>query len=333
MLQVGDVQQFTLQSYLGCDSIVTVEVYGLPSSLDTVALTLCPGETYLFDGVEIPAGETREFNYLNSEGCDSTIIVAVASFPAASFDLAALPTCTGTNTGSISVLNPAGGQAPFRYSLDGSTFQDELDFNNLQSGAYTVWLEDSNGCFFQQDTAITARLPLTLELEDAQLPCDSGGVQLTPIVSGDPEGLSYEWSTGAQTPAITVYDPGAVWVEVRNVCETQRRDISVDWEGLGNDFSYLYVPNVYAPLSADPDNSRFRPYLAPDLTILSYKFEVFDRWGNLMFRTFDTQDAWTGPYRQQDMQPAVYVWYVLADVAYCGRVRQVRKEGDVTIVR
>ncbi|MCK6695143.1 MAG: hypothetical protein L6Q97_23970, partial [Thermoanaerobaculia bacterium] len=332
-LQIGETRLFTLQSGIGCDSLVTVTVSGLPSSSETLAVTICPNETYLFAGDTLLPGEPRDFHFVNQEGCDSTITVSVLGFPAANFDLSAAASCAGVNTGMISVLSPSGGQPPYRYSLDGTSFQDETDFQDLAPGDYTVWLEDSNACFFQRDTTIPARLPLSLELADAQLPCDSSGVQLAPVVSGDPEGLSYQWSTGAQTPAIRVYDPGPVWVEVRNVCETLRRDISVDWEGISAGFSYAYVPNVFAPLSADPDNSRFRPYLAPELTVISYHFAVYDRWGNLMFRTQDTEDGWTGPFRQQDMQPAVFVWYLLADVAYCGRVRQIRREGDVTIVR
>jgi gliding motility-associated-like protein len=69
------------------------------------------------------------------------------------------------------------------------------------------------------------------------------------------------------------------------------------------------------------------------LQLLNYKMEIFDRWGNLMFRTEDTQEGWTGPFRSEDMQPGVYVWTLRVDVEYCGRLRSVQLEGDVTIVR
>ena len=90
---------------------------------------------------------------------------------------------------------------------------------------------------------------------------------------------------------------------------------------------------VFAPLSFDPDNAQFRPYFVPGLQLYNYRFEIFDRWGNLMFRTEDTEAGWRGPFRAEDMQPAVFVWYLLVDIDYCGRVRQVLRKGDVTIVR
>ncbi len=332
-LQTGQSQQFTLQNAIGCDSLVTVTVTALTTSAETQTVTICPNETFLYAGVALKPGETHDFHFTNSEGCDSTVTVVVAAFPEATFKLAMSPACTNGGNGSLAVQNPAGGLPPYRYSLDGTAFQDELEFHNLKPGAYTVWLEDSNGCLFQRDTTVPARLPLNLTLDAAELPCDSGGVQLNPVVSGDSTSLVYLWSTGAKTPAITVYDPGPVWVEVSNLCETLRRDVDVEWAGLGTGFSYVYVPNVFAPLSTDPDNAVFRPYFAPGLTLRNYKFEVYNRWGNLMFRTHDTADGWTGPFRQQDMQPGVYVWYLVVDAVFCGKERHLRLEGDVTIVR
>ncbi|MBK9338040.1 MAG: PKD domain-containing protein [Lewinellaceae bacterium] len=332
-LPIGAVQQFTFTSTLGCDSIVTVSVSALSTSSETLSVTVCPNETYMFGGVELRAGDVRTFTYTNSAGCDSTVVVRVSAFPAATFGLAVQSSCSNANTGSLTVLNPGGGLPPYRFSIDGSAFQDEPVFGGLAPGAYTVWLEDSNGCLLEQITGIPAIAPLAIELNDAELPCSAENVQLAPVVDGDPTGLTYQWSTGAQTAAIAVDAPGVYAVEVRNVCETVRREVQVQWADVARDFSFLYVPNVFAPLSSDPDNSLFRPYFVPGLQLGNYRFEIFDRWGNLMFRTTDTEAGWRGPFRAEDMQPAVFVWYLLVDIDYCGRVQRVIRQGDVTIVR
>jgi len=333
-LPIGTVQQFTLTSVLGCDSIVTVSVNALTTSSDTLPVTICPNETYSFDGVVLRAGETRTFTYTNSEGCDSTITVIVSAFPAATFGVSTDASCIGINTGSITVLNPAGGLPPYRYSLDGTAFQDELVFDNLATGAYTIWLEDSNGCLFQQPAAVNAIPPLSLDLEgEALLACDTAGALLAPAVNGDPTGLTYQWSTGEQTPFITVYTPGIYTVEASNVCEMVGGQVIVRWTDVDPNFSFVYVPNVFAPLSFDPDNSQFKPYFVPGLTLRNYRFEIFDRWGNQMFHTEDTDAGWRGPFRQVDMQPAVFVWYLMVEIDYCGRPQRVFRKGDVTIVR
>ncbi len=333
-LPIGAMQQFTLTSTLGCDSIVTVTVSALPTSSDTLPVTICPNETYTFDGAELRPGETRTFSYTNSEGCDSLVTVVVSAFPAATFDLNSDASCIGNGTGSITVTSPAGGLPPYRYSLDGTAFQDELVFDNLTPGAYTVWLEDSNGCLFQQAAAVNAIPPLSLELDgEALLACDTTGAFLAPAINGDPSGLTYQWNTGEQTPAIVVYTPGIYTVEVGNVCETRSAEVVVRWTDVDPNFSFVYVPNVFAPESFDPDNSLFKPYFVPGLALRNYRFEIFDRWGNQMFHTEDTDAGWRGPFRQVDMQPAVFVWYLMVEIDYCGRPQRVFRKGDVTIVR
>ncbi|TNE59522.1 MAG: hypothetical protein EP344_08470, partial [Bacteroidetes bacterium] len=333
ILQIGDSQAFTLQSMAGCDSVVTVVVSGLPSTSETIAVEICPGTFYRFDGVDILPGETLEFTYANSQGCDSTILVSVGAFPDVVFDLGVQASCANSGTGQLTVENPAGGLQPFQYSLDGTSFQQELTFSGLLPGDYTVWLEDANGCLFEGAAAVPALEPLVVELNAVPLPCDSGGVLLAPLVGGDQTALNYQWSTGQQIPAITVYNPGMYWVEVRNSCDVLKREVEVNWADSDAAPSFVYLPNVFAPLSTDPDNARFHPHFASGLRLLNYKLEVYDRWGNLMFRSRDTDEGWTGPFRDHDMQPAVFVWLLSVDIDYCGRIRHLRLEGDVTVVR
>ncbi|MEZ4943325.1 MAG: PKD domain-containing protein [Saprospiraceae bacterium] len=333
VLQIGDTQNFTLQNTAGCDSVVTVVVSALTSTAETQEVTVCPGTTFSFDGVELQAGESRVFQYTNSEGCDSMITVTVSAFPAASFSLLPKASCLNSGTGSLEVQNPGGGLPPYQYSLDGTIFQPGTVFADLLPGNYTVWLEDGNGCLFEADTTIPARAPLAVTLQNAVLTCDSAGVVMAPLIGGDQANLSYTWYTGAQTASIAVYDPGPVWVEVQNDCEMQRAEAEAKWADVGADFSFVYIPNVFAPQSQDPDNSQFRPHFAPELLLRNYKFEIFDRWGNKLFSTKDPRDGWTGPFRDERMQPAVFVWYMLVDIDYCGRVLSLKREGDVTVVR
>jgi gliding motility-associated-like protein len=69
------------------------------------------------------------------------------------------------------------------------------------------------------------------------------------------------------------------------------------------------------------------------IAVDSYKFEVFDRWGNLMFSTTDQQASWNGFFKSKEMEPGVYVWYMVAKVSFCGQTFDLKKYGDVTVVR
>ncbi|WP_264565762.1 T9SS type A sorting domain-containing protein [Flavobacterium sp. N3904] len=54
-------------------------------------------------------------------------------------------TCNGANNGSIEV-STIGGQTPYQYSLNGSTYQTSNNFNNLYTGVHTIQVIDFNGC-------------------------------------------------------------------------------------------------------------------------------------------------------------------------------------------
>ncbi len=333
-LPIGTTQDFVLPSSQGCDSVVTVVVSALPTSTDTLRVTVCPGEAFSFNGTAVRAGETRAFVFINTTGCDSVIVVQVQAHPSATFSVQAQASCASSSSGALTVVQPSGGQPPYQYSLNGTTYQSDLRFSNLPAGPYVVRLKDANGCVFEQPTAVPALAPLLVTLESqALLPCTAVGVVLSPAVSGTLTGLAYQWSTGAQAPQIEVLEPGVYTLEVSNVCERVRREVRVRWENERPDFEFFYIPNVFAPESNDPDNSQFRPYFVPGLSLSNYRFEIFDRWGNLMFRTQDIQEGWRGPFRSTDMQPAVFVWHLSVDVDYCGRLRRVLRMGDVTIVR
>jgi len=95
----------------------------------------------------------------------------------------------------------------------------------------------------------------------------------------------------------------------------------------------VYVPNVFSPSVEDGLNDAFKPFFAPDINLLDFTFAVFDRWGNKLFETSNTADAWRGVFRDEKFNPGVLVWYLEANMTICGRVMNVKRKGDVTVVR
>jgi hypothetical protein len=233
----------------------------------------------------------------------------------------------------VAVVNAAGGLPPYRYSLDGIVFQNNPIFEQLPAGEYTVFVQDSIGCIFENEVQVSAFPPLTVGLSDGVLPCDTSEVLLELALGGDLTDLKINWFNGDTTTFTRVSEVGPVWAEVTNQCETVRREAAVNWEDLAANSNFVYVPNVFKPASSDPDNSEFKPYFQPDLAILDYRFEVFDRWGNKMFSTEQPDLGWRGVFRADDMNPGVYVWYIQVKFAFCGREREMFFEGDVTVVR
>ncbi|MCB0791681.1 MAG: gliding motility-associated C-terminal domain-containing protein, partial [Flavobacteriales bacterium] len=92
----------------------------------------------------------------------------------------------------------------------------------------------------------------------------------------------------------------------------------------------VYVPNAFTP-DGNGQNESFRPVsvgLDPD----QYEFLVFDRWGQVLFRTTDPEEAWDGNYASGSPVPqGVYVWRLIAKDLYSPN--RVERIGHVTLVR
>jgi len=76
-LAAGSTQDFVLVNYLGCDSIITVEVAENQVSIASLQLHACEGSTVEYQGMQLTAGSTQDFVLVNYLGCDSTITVDV----------------------------------------------------------------------------------------------------------------------------------------------------------------------------------------------------------------------------------------------------------------
>ncbi|WP_264535897.1 T9SS type A sorting domain-containing protein [Flavobacterium sp. N1736] len=68
--------------------------------------------------------------------------------------------CNGDKTGVITAT-ATGGLQPYKYSIDGITFQSAKTFYNLKAGSYNVTVKDANGCMALINIAVTQRPALS----------------------------------------------------------------------------------------------------------------------------------------------------------------------------
>ena len=54
----------------------------------------------------------------------------------------------------------------------------------------------------------------------------------------------------------------------------------------------VYVPNAFTP-NGDGTNDIFKPEMLENVKE-GYVFEIFDRWGQKVFATTDTEEGWDG---------------------------------------
>jgi gliding motility-associated-like protein len=156
------------------------------------------------------------------------------------------------------------------------------------------------------------------------------------LLSSTPSGFAYEWSPAYElssttsqntiaspdtstTYTVKIYDPDDA------SCFTTRQ-VRVQVDEVYCERPWLYIPNSFSP-NGDGKNEvlYFRGKYIGELD-----FKLYNRWGELVFETQDTQIGWDGIYKGQEAQADVYVYTVKA-VCLDGQVFE--EKGDITLIR
>ncbi|WP_191284423.1 DUF7948 domain-containing protein [Luteibaculum oceani] len=88
----------------------------------------------------------------------------------------------------------------------------------------------------------------------------------------------------------------------------------------------IFVPNAFSP-NGDGENDRFR---VRGRFIEKMLFRVYDRWGQMVFESRDQKISWDGTFRDEPLNPAVYVYYLEAT---CTGGMKYFTKGNVTLIR
>lgn len=328
----GESQVINLSSVTGCDSLLTVNVAGLPVNTSSLNLEVCPGEQVTYNGQQLDAGETVEVILMNQYGCDSTVTVSVTAYPDFSFEASGSVSCWNNPDGAITISNVQPAGAAYSYSLDNIQFQTATVFDSVEAGNYTVYVADENSCVNEVPVIVTENPPIQLSFQNTTLPCASDFLTLTPTVVSHPlDELDFLWQDSAEVINFNVYAPGTYQLQVSSACETLLQSVAVAAED-DTERSYVFIPNVFSP-NHDGINDVFRAFFANEASVDDFLLRVYDRWGNMIYETTDYQSGWEGPFRDKAMDSAVFAYYIKASVFACHEPLEIFKYGDVTVVK
>lgn len=83
------------------------------------------------------------------------------------------------------------------------------------------------------------------------------------------------------------------------------------WDNLqlnrADDEIIYYVPNTFTP-NGDEHNNVFNPVFVCGYDPLEYRFDVYDRWGEIVFTSLDSKTGWDGSYHGLPAKEGVFGW-------------------------
>ena len=273
---------------------------------------------------------------IDGNGCEfiSYFTLSSASALASAFTISE-PGCFDNALGSITAA-VTGGVQPYTYSLDGVNFQQSSAFENLQNGIYQVTIKDANDCEIKEIIAIHVPLTVTVELGDDQVIALGDSAEITAVINLPFDSIaSINWHsidsiecpnclTQIVAPVITT----AYSISVSSVDGCTDSDTTTIFVSTDHNF---YIPNIFSP-NGDGINDVITIATSDDVEVI-LAFEIFDRWGNLVFQknnTVATEISWDGTFNGKRLNPGVFTYR--ATVRYSDNRIETRY-GDITLIR
>jgi gliding motility-associated-like protein len=247
---------------------------------------------------------TYTFTYdINNSGCLSSddVQVIINSLPIPSFTASATTGCSPLSVTFTNTSNPLGSSCV--WYLDGASAGSGNTFNNLFEGNSCsdigIMITDAAGCsatVTQNDVVCVVSNPSASFTWSPIEPTSGSTVFFDNLSLG---GVTYTWNIDGvdyTSEDVAFPLPSAVGetfqacldvVGVGGCMDAQCYTVSV------SSSSYVYVPNSFTP-DGDGNNDVFAPVITGLSSTSRYSFNVYNRWGDLIFETKDPTAVWVG---------------------------------------
>ncbi|GAB4025513.1 T9SS type B sorting domain-containing protein [Spirosoma koreense] len=144
-----------------------------------------------------------------------------------------------------------------------------------------------------------------------------------------PAGTTFVWSNQSADNQITVRTSDTYWLETNLDGCTYRDSVAAQSQNCHPED--IYVPDAFSP-NSDSVNDKLVVFHAGTFT--TYTFQVFDRWGNVIFLSRQADVQWDGTYENQPCMAGLYAWTIeYSVVSTLNTKNHFSRSGLVTLVR
>lgn len=140
-----------------------------------------------------------------------------------------------------------------------------------------------------------------------------------------PLSYSYRWNTGDTAGTIYIRHPAVYALTVTS----DKGCSSSDSVEVFKD-CYIDIPNAFTP-NGDGDNDYFLPRQLLSKSLTAFHMQVFNRWGQMVFETMQTNGrGWDGGFNGRAQPAGVYVYLIEATI---DNQHAEKYQGNVTLLR
>jgi gliding motility-associated-like protein len=160
-------------------------------------------------------------------------------------------------------------------------------------------------CINPTPTAGISANPTTLDTSNPE----------TEILNTTTGAVSYEWDMG-DNGLYNFFQPGMYTYPMYTLNEFLITLTATSDKGCVDTAQYtiffdnsliFYVPNTFTP-DGNEYNNVFKPILTS--LVASYQLQIYNRWGELIFESFDKEIGWDGSYKGGIVQNGAYNWVI-----------------------
>lgn len=310
------------------DQATTLSVNGVSGGLSPYTVTWSSGASIIGTGTSISTSVamTTPYTIAVTDACGSTPLVLntainVTPFVLPPFQIDINAQCEPAVFNLVNSMLPSQVQSSVWEISSGESFinQNSITLVDYLAGIYDVTLSviSVDGC---KDTIVLVNALTVYPKPNADFTFNPLAVtSLNPVVNfvNQSSGAStYTWSIESGNPGFSTIEnvtshfpqgePGSydvvLFAETDHNCVDSTLKVVLVIED-----QLVYVPNTFTP-NGDDKNSTWKFYVSGYDLYRSFEMSVYNRWGEMVWKTNDVNAEWDGNYKGSVVTDGVYTW-------------------------
>lgn len=327
----------TLVAVSGCDSIRTLNLTVTQTIIQNVSASICDGSTYqLPGGKTVSVAGTYNDTLPAKSGCDSVVITTLSLSPPLSYNASNTDvSCYGNHDGTLQ-LSASNGALPYSFQVTGAGTNTNGIFDNLSAGIYSFVITDSQGCSVAGTDTISQPDKIIITVRPADTTVNSKDV--IPITAScNYQDASFDWNPATFLSCNTC--PETVSTPTENITYHLTVSAIINNKTCSADTSiaiFIKAPTLLFPTAFSPNGDGINDYFQLVGNALKYidniTVQVFNRWGQQVFKSSDINFKWDGKFQNEPLPIGVYSYIIKYKLKDSNQEESIIK-GNMTLLR